>query len=488
MNFLGVDVGSTNIKCQVMDEKGVVLFEHSNHFDMLQIGLYEYVDIVNIYDAFETMVMEATRKFQIDSICISSFGESFVLLDHNDQILVHPMIYTDSRGHEELNEIITDYSKAEIFSITGSMPQGFFSLYRLLWIRKHMSNEYKRARKFMQIADYFNYRLTDRHVTDYSLAARSGLFDVNIKQFSKSMTDRLSISFSLFPKPLKTGEIIGKVSSSFAKRCGIKPSCQVVIGGHDQVMTAIGAGVTESHMGIDGMGTVECITAIYDQKSENLEMGGFGYTQVPFFDKFCTYLLNFTGGSVIEWAQKNIFQNQLSKQQMEEKTILETSSGPSDVLTLPYFMGAATPRQDHDIRGSLIHISLNTKSTDLYKSLLEGLTYEMRYNLETVDRFSIHLDKIIVSGGGSASWLWLHIKANVFNQAIYPLKSKEGGITGAVMLQAVALKKVKDLNEAALQFVRYKEPIKPQPELVLAYEKKYQKYRELYDAVKKFSQ
>src|SRR5690606_14957342 len=148
----------------------------------------------------------------------------------------------------------------------------------------------------------------------------------------------------------------------------------------------IGAGVFDSNMAVDGMGTVECITAVYDKKSNDLNMGLMGYTEVPFFDKYCAYLVNFTGGSTIEWAHKELFQGTLSKQEMQEKVYEELNDHPSKVMVLPYFMGAGSPEPNENIKAAFLNIDLNTKSSEIYKGLLEGLAFEMQMNIDTMSR------------------------------------------------------------------------------------------------------
>jgi len=275
MNFLGIDVGSTNIKCRLSTDKNLTLFSSSRDYTSIQQDYFNYVDIQRIYSELEYMVKEASKHGDIGAICISSFGESFVLVDEHDHILLHPMLYTDPRGEQEIKDVLDVISQEDLYHITGTIPQSMYSLYKLLWFKKNSPHIFKNACKFMQIADYMNYNITKKHITDYSLAARTGVFNLDHKTFETELLTKLGINPMIFPKALKTGTVIGNVSESFAKKCGISTSCQVIVGGHDQVMAAIGSGVVKENMAIDGMGTVECITTTFRNKIDDINIGNF---------------------------------------------------------------------------------------------------------------------------------------------------------------------------------------------------------------------
>jgi xylulokinase len=487
MNFLGIDIGSTNIKCRLSTDENITLFFAKRDYPTVQENQSSYIDVTRIYNELEHMITEASKQEDIDAICISSFGESFVLLDEHNKILLHPMLYTDPRGEVETKDVLKLTSKDEMYRITGTIPQSMYSLYKLLWFKKHSPNQFKQSRKFMQIADYMNYKITNFHVTDYSLAARTGVFNLDRKTFDLDLLKKLDVDPSIFPKVLKTGTCIGNISESFAKKCGLNPSCKVVIGGHDQVMAAIGSGVVKENMAIDGMGTVECITTTFKNKIDDIKLGIKGYAMVPFLDNYCTYMFNYTGGSLVKWVKQNIYQNKYSEKEMETLVLEKCQPGPSEILVLPYFAGAATPHQNIHARGSIVNLNIDNTSEDLYKAILEGLSYEMKFNLEMVIPYGIEVERMIVSGGGSSSNLWLSIKANIFNQEIYPLNDEESGIQGALMLCSVALNQCKTLEDAVSKFVSYKNPVSPNSYLTEKYKRHYEKYKNIYDAVFQFN-
>ncbi|MBQ2714078.1 MAG: hypothetical protein IJF76_00410, partial [Clostridia bacterium] len=162
----------------------------------------------------------------------------------------------------------------------------------------------------------------------------------------------------------------------------------------------------------------------------------------------------------------------------------EIPTEPTGLLALPYFAGAATPYQDPNAKGAIIGLTLTTTDIDLHLALLEGTSYEMRLNLETVKEFGIDITNAVATGGGANSKPWLQIKSNVTNLTLKTLRSSEGGLCGVAMLQSVAMGACKDLKEARDIFVRYNQEFVPNVVAQEKYNKVYKKYRNLYKTIK----
>ena len=105
MNYLSLDVGTTCCKCQLFSDKGEILEYKNTEYPLKQAEGELYVDIAAIRGRVFSMISEVAAKREVSSVCISTFGESFVLLDKNDEILFDPMLYTDARGAEQAEMI-----------------------------------------------------------------------------------------------------------------------------------------------------------------------------------------------------------------------------------------------------------------------------------------------------------------------------------------------------------------------------------------------
>lgn len=483
MNYLSIDIGTTGCKCQLFSDKGEILQYLFNEYDFLAIDGCQYVDIYAIEKHLRQMIGSISQQHKISSVCISSLGESFVLLDKEDNVLFYPMLYTDARGEQEAEKIKTSIGEEKAFLTTGVTPHSMYSLSKLLWIKNNYPEVFAKADKVMLMCDYFGYLLTGERVIDYALASRTGVFDIEKLTFSKEFLDRFGIPMSLFSDPKRAGTVVGKLKAEF----GI--DAVLVLGSHDQVCTALGAGVLDVGDAVDGMGTVECITTLFKEKPSNVEMGRQGYPCVPYAidGLYCTYILNFSCGSTVNWLRKKIMHGYKG----EEKDFFtyiekDMTDEPTGIITLPYFGGASTPYQDLNAKGVILNVTTETTDSDLYKSVMEGTSMEMRFNAKVVGRYVINVKNAVATGGGANSEKWLQIKADIQNIPYKILRSSEGGLCGCAMLQAVALGKVKDLYEARDIFVQYEKEFIPNADRHNAYEAQYKKYERLYKTVKEF--
>ena len=483
MNFLSIDIGTTGCKAQLFSEDGRILQYLFTEYDFLGLDGYCYVDIHAIEKHLRQMIGVISQQHKISSVCISSLGESFVLLDKEDNILFYPMLYTDARGEQEAEEIKVRIGEERAFLTTGVIPHSMYSLSKLLWIKNNYPQVFAKADKVMLICDYFGYLLTGERVIDYALASRTGAFDIEKLTFSKSLLDTFGIPISLFSAPKRAGTVVGKLKTEF----GI--DAVLVLGSHDQVCTALGAGVLEAGDVVDGMGTVECITVLFKDQPTNIEMGKQGYPCVPYAidGLYCTYILNFSCGSTVNWLRKKIMHGYKG----EEKDFFtyiekDMTDEPTGVLVLPYFGGASTPYQDLNAKGTIVNLTTETTDSTLYKSVMEGMAMEMRLNTNVAGRYAITIKKAVATGGGANSENWLQIKADIQNIPYKILCSSEGGLCGCAMLQALALGGVKNWQEAKDVFVQYKKEFIPNVEQHNAYESQYKKYEKLYKTIKEF--
>lgn len=484
--FLGLDIGTTRMKCGIYGESGQLIYSDGGDYGTKQWGRESYVDADAVVTCAKSLLKKAYSAFPFDSIAISSLGESFVLLDEEDKVLFPPMLYTDCRGEEEAAAFAGDAEK--IFALSGVFPQGMYSVYKLLWIKKHKRELYDRAEKVMLVGDYVGYVLTGKRCSDYASASRTGVFDVRKKEFSKELCDLFGIDKALFSPVAPSGVKIREVKGEILEEWGATSPVTLVSGGHDQVCAALGAGAVEEGACADGMGTVECLTAIYGEPSADEEMGRCGYPNVPYAVNglYCTYLLNYSCGSLTRWWLDSLYtQEEISGGRAFGELEQGFKDEPTGLLVLPYFAGAATPFQNSGAKGGILNLRLSDTPADIYKGILEGLCMEMRLNVEETEKYGVRPQKLIVTGGGSASAKWLQIKADVMGLPVYPLINKEAGICGAAMLGAFALTG-ESLVALSERFVQTGEPFLPREERKAQYDGIYQKYKKLYKTLKEF--
>ncbi len=489
MNYLSLDIGTTCCKYQLFSPKGEILSYKAQEYALKKVNGELYVDVEEIWNIVKSMLKSAVSVEKFGSVCISTLGESFTMLDKDDNILFLPMLYTDPRGEKEAEWLLEKFGAEKLFASTGVLPQSMYSISKLLWIKNNRPEIFEKADKVLLTCDYLGYKLTGERVIDYALAARTGVFNVEKLCFDQEILSACDLSSDLFSTPKRAGTVVGKLKEELLNEIGLD-DCILVLGSHDQVCATLGAGVISAGQAADGMGTVECITVLFDKKPSDLSMGKQGYPCVPFAidGLYCTYILNLSNGSIVSWYKNEILHNYKGDESSffayAEKKMKD---GPSGILVLPYFGGSSTPYQDINAKGAIINLGLQTTDGDLYKAILEGTAAEMRLNADVVKEYGITLKGAVATGGGSNSKRWLQIKADIQNVPYKTLRSSEGGLCGCAVLQAVGTKQVSSFDEAVKIFVQYGNEILPNEESHELYENQYRKYKKLYKTIKELN-
>ena len=158
--------------------------------------------------------------------------------------------------------------------------------------------------------------------------------------------------------------------------------------------------------------------------------------------------------------------------------------GENQVFYLPYLMGERSPHNDPQARATFIGMTMDTTREDMTQAVLEGVAFGLRDSLEVARSLGIQMERTKICGGGAKSPLWKKIIANVMNLKVDVIESEEGPGYGGAILAAVGCGEYASVEEAASKLVKVVDTVEPEPELVEKYEERYQKFRQIYPAVK----
>lgn len=481
----GLDVGTTGCKLSVYNDKGEFIYNSYKEYDVIRKNGEHEIDAEKIFGSVCDVLSDAAKKYPISAVGVTTFGETFVAVDEYDNVLLPSMLYTDPRGHKECEQLCERIGEDRLTQIAGVKPHSMYSLPKIMWIKNNLPDVFKKIRRIMLMEDYIVYKLSGVAQIDYSLAARTMAFDIRKKQWSQEIFDAAGIDISLMSSPVPTGSVAGNIRQELAKKLDISEDTVIVNGAHDQVATAVGAGVLQAGEAVDGTGTVECIVPVFDSIPENKQLYDEGYSVVPYvFDgAYVCYALSFTGGATLKWFRDN-FAAKYMGENVYAQLDVSVPDAPTGILILPHFAGAANPYMDTASEAGIIGLTLESSAADIYKALMEGVSYEMMVNVEHLQRFGIDLKRIYATGGGASSDVWLQIKSDVWNRTVVSLSAKEVGSCGTCMLCGVAIGLYKDLYEAKCVFVKEKNTYIPNEENVSVYKKYYGAYTELYRAIR----
>lgn len=502
MKIAGLDIGTTGCKCTVFDENGQELGKAYKDYPVKRrVGGHE-IDVTALMDSVYAVITKMANEYpDIAGIGVTSFGETFVCVDENGEPLAPAMLYTDPRGGEECKWLENKLGAEHIAEITGVTPHEMYGLPKILWIKNNKPEIYSKTRHILQMVDYVVFTLTGNALIDYSLATRSMAFDIHTLDWSNEILDIAGVDKSLLSKPVPTGTDAGQITATIAKKTGLDVSTRIVVISQDQVSAAVGAGAFDGETGVDGAGTVQCLTPIYESIPEVSKMMPGKYVIVPYVvpGKYVTYAFSYTGGALIQWCTDNIAKKEkeladskgisvntyLEEQYAEERKLDGLDAeGPSGMLVLPHFAGAATPYMDTGSKGVVVGMTTATTPADIYRACMEGVCYEMFLNYSNVLEGGAKPKKLHATGGGAKSAVWMQMKADVLGIPIVALKTVDAGTVGSAMLTGIVLGIFKDLNDAADHMVEQTRIYNPRAEYHEKYMEVYKKYEKLYNAVR----
>ncbi|MBQ6594553.1 MAG: carbohydrate kinase [Clostridia bacterium] len=479
----GLDIGSTGCKLTVFDESGGMLGKAYRTYPVRRAVSGHEIDITALTESVYGVIGEMAARFpDLSGIGVTSFGETFVLTDGNGRPLHDAMLYTDPRGAEEVRALSDRLGADRIAHVTGLAPHEMYSLGKLMWMKARRPEVYAAAREAHLIQDYVVRLLTGVSQIDYSLASRTMGFDIRSLDWSGEMFEAAGLDVSLMSRPVPTGTPAGPVTAEAARRTGLSTKCVIVSISHDQVAACVGAGAFDGSVAVDGAGTVECLTPVYDSIPDISVMAGGFFSVVPYVvpGRYVAYAFSYTGGALLQWCAEKLAGGRTN----EELESAFAGEGPTGLMVLPHFAGAATPYMDTGSRGAVLGLTTATDVPELYRACMEGVCYEMRVNYEALLPSGVRFASLNATGGGARSKLWTQMKADVLDLPVTALETADAGTVGSAMLTGVASGLFRDLDEAAARMVRRTGTFLPRREMHERYMEVYGRYRGLYGAVR----
>ena len=485
MISLGIDIGGTGCKCVAFSEDGNQLAMAYREYPLAagQVNLPADILTDSVFETIIQCTAQLPNKADVKVITVSSFGESFVAVDKDGAALTDILLYFGNTESEEFTRLVETVGEERFMQIARILPDASYSLSKMLYTQKVASSP---VWKFLFVAGYMTYRLTGEAKADISLACRSLLYDVENRHWSDELLQKCGIAKDTLPEVLPTGGKVGSVLPYVAKRLGLPEGVLVVMGSHDQIVNALGAGVREIGDAVDTSGTCECITPLFREIPEDLDFQRENFACVPYLEDkgYVTYAYNISAGSVVRWYRDALVYHMKEEGRSIYDVINESCpTEPTDLMVLPFLQGmGGTPDVDPGTTGIIAGLTTQTRLPDIYRAILEGVTYEMRYNQEKLLEHGVSFERLYACGGGAKSSAWLQIKADILGCEIIPVKTEETGAMGSAILGISAVTGESPF-EIARRFWQYGETITPVTEKQRIYDRKYQMYktfRELY--------
>lgn len=481
MYYIGVDLGTSALKLVMMDSKGELVKSVSKEYPLYfpHSGWSEQ----NPTDWF-LAVKEGLKEISegaAEKIAGISFGgqmHGLVILDKDDNVLRPAILWNDNRSTKETDYLNNVIGKEKLSELTANIAFAGFTAPKILWVKNNEPEIFEKISKIMLPKDYISYMLSGSFCTDYSDASGMLLLDVKNKKWSQEMIKICSISEDMLPKLYESYEVVGDIKPELAKELGLNDDIKIIAGAGDNAAAAIGTAT---------VGEGACNISLGTSGTIFISSKNFGvdkYNALHSFDHADGYYhlmgCMLSAASCNKWWMEDILKTEDFAGEQQDIDNL----GENKVFFLPYLMGERSPHNDPFARGSFIGMSMDTRREDMTLAILEGVTFALRDSLEVARSLGIEIKKTMICGGGAKSPLWKKLVANIMNVEVEVPVSEEGPGFGAAILAAVGCGEYENVESATKAIIKIKEKIKPEEELVLKYEERYQKFKKIYPALK----
>jgi xylulokinase len=499
MSLMGLDIGTTGTKATIFDEDGRIISSGYREYPLVhpQPGWME-VDPRQVWQMVTEAVREAAEGAAGDpvrALAISTMGEAAVPVDADGNILANSIVTFDTRAADLFDKWVAGQDRAGIMRICGQPPSQMHTAAKLMWMRQNRADIHGRAARYVCFGDFAHLMMGLEPKIDYSMAARTMLFDIHSKQWSSDLCEWAGLDAGLFSDAVPTGAAVGELGARAAGELGLPEGCLVVAGSHDQPAGALGSGVTRDGLAMDGTGTVECFAVAMDEPVVNETMLDNNLACYPHAAEglYVALAFNFTGGSLFRWVRDNMGEPEAGRAREAGRDpyelLTETMAGePTNLFIVPHFTMTGTPHMDAYPVGAILGLTLGTTRGQLLRAALEGICYEMKLNVEILREAGADVQEFRAIGGGAKSDFWLQLKADMYSSRVVRLEVAEAGSLGMAIAAGVAAGVYDDAAQAVGRLIAPRDEFTPDPARARYYDEKLAQYREIYPALKEWQQ
>ena len=476
--YLGLDIGTTNIKMLLVDERGSVVKSMSHPLELsAPRPAWAEQDPEDWWNGVWTLLSSVPSDMNVLRIGLSGQMHTLVPVDSEGNVLRKAILWCDQRTSAECDEATAAVGGEEkIIEMTGNLIYPGFTLPKILWIRKNEPEVYSRISTCFIAKDYIGWRLTGERAAEWSDASGSSCYDVSARRWRSDLLRTLGIDEAWLPPVKGSSDVRGKLRSELASKLGWKQA-EVVCGGADNAVAALGLGVCSPGDCMISIGTSGTVLAATESTSPDPT------GRLHFFNTVLPGQSYYMGCMLAAAASLNWFKDTMGKSlswDEIEKGINEIPAGAEGTLWLPYLNGERTPHRNPNARGVLYGLSSMSDERHVFRAVMEGITYGLRDSFELV-KAATPVNRVLLVGGGAKNAAWRRmIAANVKAPVSVPLVD-EGGAYGAAMLAAlgggVSLDEVKG-------WIKIRETVEPDSEESAAYDRVYPQFRALYADLK----
>lgn len=452
---MALDQGTTSSRCIIFDEKGTIASVAQKEFTQIypKGGWVEH-DPIEIWSTQLGVATEAMAKLGITATDISAIGitnqrETTVVWNkHTGQPVYNAIVWQCRRTAEMCDELREKGLDKMFTEKTGLILDAYFSGTKIKWILDNVEGAREEAEKgnllFGTIDTWLIWNLTKGkvHVTDYTNASRTLIFNIHELKWDEEILDILDIPKSMLPEVKPSSYVYGYTDHSLL---GAKTPISGVAG--DQQAALFGQCCHQPGTAKNTYGTGCFMLMNTGEKAVNSKKGLL--TTIAWgVDGKVEYALEgsiFIAGAAIQWLRDELRMIKKAEDSEEYATAVEDTNG---VYMVPAFVGLGAPYWDQYARGTIVGLTRGAKKEHIIRATLESLAYQTYDVLKAMEEDSgITLKALKVDGGACANNFLMQFQSDILGVQVDRPEVIETTALGAAYLAGLAVGYWKDKEE-----------------------------------------
>lgn len=491
--ILSVDLGTTAVKVALFDRAGALKAVSTQEYSLSTptTSIVEG-DPGTYWNAFKAGVLDLHAKYpfsgeRVRALGISAQGETLFFLDGHGAPLRNAIVWMDNRAHAEAERLTGEFTNEACYRVTGQVSfDPCWPAAKILWVRQHEPEVFRKTATFALIEDYFIYRLTGTLVSEGSLLCSTVYWDITTKKWWTEMLAYLGIREGQLPEIREPGEAVGPMLPAVAAELGLSAGTVVCTGALDQAAGAIGVGNIAEGIFSENIGAALAICSPVRRpafpESRSMPIHYFGIPDMYMMHSFTT------GGMVLRWFRDAFCDTEKSAAALTGadtydllgREAARVPPGSEGLIMLPHLNGSMAPDVNPKAKGVFYGFTLKHGKPHFVRAIMEALGYLVRRNIDALAGLGIQVQEIRSLGGGARSAVWSQIKADITGRPLVTMACPEAACLGAAILAGKAVGMYGDIADACGQMARVARRFEPDPGARAIYDKGYAHYQQLF--------
>lgn len=476
---LAIDIGTGSVRAALVDEAGKIVRIAAREHDQIvpRFGWAEqrpadwWDGTVAAIRTVLDEVPDARSRISVVVACGQMHGTVLVDADGRPTLENVPL-WNDKRTVD----LVRDFERANpaqtYLAETGNPPTPAWPGFKLAWLRDHAPDAYNSAAHVIMPKDYINLRLTGEIAMDEGDASCSFLMNPVSRTWSMQMVERLGLDAAKLPPIRKPLDVLGHITEAASVETGLASGTPVLVGGADYPVALLGSGACRPGLVSDVTGTSSILTLIAPAPLLDPEISNVATVE----GNWGPFALLESGGDAMRWARRALHEGKESYDQLVTRAA-SAPVGSDGLFFLPFLTGERLGAH-RNARAQFFGLGAGHDLSHINRAILEGVAFAGVRHLRIMEEASGQkIERVIASGGGAKTELWLKIKASALGVPFVVPEEQECGILGSAAMGAVATGQFGSPEQAVSAFVRHTEEIMPDP----AWQERYARMQPIFD-------